>query len=90
SHFSGEEGCAGIADCREDPAGALEGREMELYVQRALSQLDAQYRVLIILCDMEGKSYEQAAAVAGVPVGTVKSRLSRGRSRLRALLEGTQ
>jgi len=43
-------------------------------------------RVAVILVDIEGLTYDEAAAMAAVPAGTLKSRLSRGRARLRALL----
>ena len=51
-----------------------------------IARLPERYRSPVILCDLEGCSYQQAGRHLGLPVGTVKSRLSRGRDRLRASL----
>lgn len=53
----------------------------------ALSELKPQYRDIIVLCSLEGKSYEEASAILDIPVGTVRSRLNRARERLRTLIE---
>jgi len=55
---------------------------------RALDQLAEDQREVLLLVGLEGLSYKAAAEVLGVPVGTVMSRLSRGRDRLRGLMEG--
>jgi RNA polymerase sigma-70 factor (ECF subfamily) len=57
---------------------------------RALRALPAEFRTAVVLFDVEGHTYEEVAAIEDVPVGTVKSRLSRGRAQLRALLAGGQ
>ncbi len=57
---------------------------------RALRALPAEFRTAVVLFDVEGHSYEEVADIEGVPVGTVKSRLSRGRAQLKALLAGGQ
>jgi RNA polymerase sigma-70 factor (ECF subfamily) len=57
---------------------------------RALRELPAEFRTAVVLFDMEGNTYEEVAAVEGVPIGTVKSRLSRGRALLRNILAGEQ
>ena len=51
-----------------------------------IDRLPDRYRILIVLCDLEGRTYEAAARHAGCPVGTLKSRLARGRQRLRERL----
>jgi RNA polymerase sigma factor (sigma-70 family) len=51
-----------------------------------VDQLPSHYRLPIVLCDLEGHSYEEAARHLGCPVGTVRSRLARGRERLRGRL----
>jgi RNA polymerase sigma-70 factor (ECF subfamily) len=56
-------------------------------VLEALDALPEEQKSLLLLVGVEDLSYEQAARVMGIPVGTVMSRLSRGRARLRALLE---
>lgn len=56
-------------------------------LQRALDELSPEYRVAVILCDVVGMSYEEIAATLGVRLGTVRSRIHRGRSQLRASVE---
>lgn len=56
-------------------------------VRQAVARLPRDYREVIVLREFEDLSYREIAAVAGVPVGTVMSRLSRGRRRLREMLE---
>jgi len=48
-------------------------------VQRALSQVPLEYRAVLVLCDIQGLAYDDAAEILDVPLGTVKSRLHRGR-----------
>jgi RNA polymerase sigma-70 factor (ECF subfamily) len=56
-------------------------------VWEALRRIPVEFRTAIVLFDIEGHTYDEVAAVEGVPVGTVKSRLSRGRSHLKRALE---
>jgi RNA polymerase sigma-70 factor (ECF subfamily) len=59
-------------------------------VQRALSQVPLEYRAVLVLCDIQGLAYDDAAEILDVPLGTVKSRLHRGRIALgRALGVGS-
>ena len=62
-------------------------REFERTLERALSQLPADWRTAVILRDVEGLSTHDAAEVAGIREAAFKSRLHRGRMQLRALLE---
>jgi RNA polymerase sigma-70 factor (ECF subfamily) len=55
-------------------------------IQRALGELPEEFRVSVVLCDVGDLSYEQIAEATGVPVGTVRSRIHRGRRLLRAAL----
>jgi len=55
-------------------------------VQRAIETLPTDFREVIVLREIEGLSYKEIAAVAGIPIGTVMSRLARARERLLALL----
>ncbi len=55
-------------------------------IQAALASLSDEFRVPVVLCDVADQSYEQIALTLGVPVGTVRSRIHRGRRQLRALL----
>ncbi|THC39608.1 RNA polymerase sigma factor [Massilia sp. Mn16-1_5] len=67
-----------------NPAAALEVRDM----QAALNLLPVEQREILLLVGLEGMSYDQVAATLGMPLGTVMSRLSRGREKLRTLMEG--
>lgn len=55
-------------------------------IQQALMELPIEHRTMVILCDVQGLSYEEAAEAASIELGTVKSRLSRARARLRDML----
>src|SRR6516162_2771266 len=65
-----------------DPTSSSQLRELE----QSLARLPGEQREVILLVGLEGMSYETAATVLGVPVGTVRSRLSRGRDALRRLM----
>lgn len=54
----------------------------------ALEQLPAEYRLAVLLCDVEEMSYDEAAKAMDVPIGTVRSRVSRGRALIRKRLVG--
>lgn len=69
-----------------DPLGELTRTEAVEGVREAVLQLPAPYREAVALCDLEEMSYSDAAAALDVPIGTVRSRLSRGRSMLIARL----
>ena len=66
-----------------DPTASRQLRELE----NALSRLRNEHREVILLVGLEGLPYEAAAQILDVPVGTVRSRLSRGRDELRVLLD---
>lgn len=68
----------------ENGEAALDLRDLE----RALALLPLEQRETLLLVSLEEFSYEQTAAILGVPVGTVMSRLARARARLRELLRG--
>ena len=57
--------------------------ELEQVLHEEIDRLPERYRAPVVLCDLEGRTHEQAARHLGWPVGTVKSRLTRGRERLR-------
>ena len=48
-------------------------------IHEEIARLPERYRATVVLCDLEGRTYEEAARVLGRPVGTIKSRLARGR-----------
>ncbi len=67
-------------------AGRAEAEGPGPDVRAALATLDPAYRACIVLRDVEGLSYQEIAGALGVPVGTVRSRIARGREALRAAL----
>ena len=82
----------------DDAADRLSGREpppdpvfddrmLDADIQAALDALAPDFRAAVVLCDIEGLSYEEIAATLDVKLGTVRSRIHRGRAQLRAALE---
>ncbi|MDQ3907084.1 MAG: sigma-70 family RNA polymerase sigma factor [Acidobacteriota bacterium] len=71
-----------------DPERETLAHEREEMIVGALQTLARPYREAVVLRDIEGLSYEEVAAALDISVGTVKSRLSRGRTELRRRLEG--
>lgn len=70
-----------------NPQDIVVDRLMEDDIERALASLDQRFRSVILLVDVEQLSYQEAAEALGIPVGTVMSRLSRARSRMRKQLD---
>jgi RNA polymerase sigma-70 factor, ECF subfamily len=79
--------CLEIEDSGPSPFEMLASRELQQVVQHALNGVAEVFRAAVILRDLEGMSYEEVAEVLGVSVGTVKSRILRGRRALREILE---
>jgi RNA polymerase sigma-70 factor (ECF subfamily) len=71
------------ADQSEPAADGVSGRDLDV----ALQLLSGEQRQVVLLVGLEGLSYAETAEVLAIPVGTVMSRLARGRDRLRALME---
>lgn len=71
----------------ERPDELVEGRRLEQIVKEAIMRLEPEFRQLVILRDVEDLSYEEISEVTGLPRGTVKSRIHRGRAQLRARVE---
>ncbi len=69
-----------------DPSAELFDGLMSEQVEEALASLPDEYRIAILLCDVEGMSYEEIAKSTEVPIGTVRSRIARGRAALREKL----
>jgi RNA polymerase sigma-70 factor (ECF subfamily) len=70
------------------PEAALQAEEDRELLRRALTQLPDEFREAIVLRELEGLSYKEIAAITGVPMGTVMSRLARARERLQQRLAG--
>lgn len=73
----------GFIDLREEVFDSLIGDE----ISRALNSLPVDYRLIILLCDIEGFKYEEIAKIIDVPIGTVRSRLHRARNMLKDKLK---
>ena len=67
-------------------SAGLEHADLARRIAAALERLDGRYREVVVLADMHDASYEEIAETLDIPVGTVRSRLHRGRTELRALL----
>ncbi|WP_298459569.1 RNA polymerase sigma factor SigE [uncultured Cellulomonas sp.] len=70
----------------QDPVRGFEHANLDLDVQRALGDLSPEYRAAVVLCDIEGLSYEEIAVTLGIKLGTVRSRIHRARAQLRRAL----
>ncbi|MGH8869268.1 MAG: RNA polymerase sigma factor SigE [Actinomycetes bacterium] len=69
------------------PAQVFDDRHLDPDVEKALAALPPDFRAAVVLCDIEGLSYEEIAATLGIKLGTVRSRIHRGRALLRAALD---
>ncbi len=72
-----------LAAAAEEPQEVLERKEFQRFVQRALRELSREHRVVLVLREMQGFSYEDIARVLGCSLGTVKSRINRARAALK-------
>ena len=75
-----------LADHEPTPAQAYDEAHWDDDVQRALDSLAPEFRAAVVLCDIEGLSYEEIADVLDIKLGTVRSRIHRGRAHLREAL----
>ena len=80
---------ATLVESSDNPEQQTLAHEREVALRAALQKLGGAYRETVILRDIEGFTYEEIAATLGINVGTVKSRLARGRQELRRRLEGS-
>ena len=83
----GEEMLLRVADPRGGPDAGAERGELEAALHRAIAELSEERRVVVILRDLEGLSYEDIAVALGIELGTVRSRLHRARLDLKDKLE---
>lgn len=77
-------------DAWSSPENLLLSRLDKELIWRALDELPARYREVILLCDFEEMSYQEIAQTIAVPVGTVMSRLSRARKAMRAIVTASR
>ena len=78
-----------LVDPRSDPEELVMRASDRETLHRALGQLPAPYREVILLCDVEEMRYQEIADLLQVPIGTVMSRLARARKRMREILVGS-
>jgi RNA polymerase sigma-70 factor (ECF subfamily) len=76
-----------LPDGSLDPGESVEVRERRERVRRTIDELDPEFRMVVVLRDLEGLSYEEIAESLGCPVGTVRSRLHRARLELKEKLK---
>lgn len=75
-------------DLAQSPGADVEYARVTLGddIQKALLELPTEFREAVVMCDVVGLSYDEIAAAVGVPIGTVRSRIHRGRKMLKELL----
>jgi RNA polymerase sigma-70 factor, ECF subfamily len=83
----GDDAAERLASREPSPQQAFHDTHFDADVQQALDTLAPEFRAAVVLCDIEGLSYEEIAATLGVKLGTVRSRIHRGRSHLRKALK---
>jgi RNA polymerase sigma-70 factor (ECF subfamily) len=76
-----------MMDHSAGPEERYDSVELHEALQHCVKALNSEYRLVVVLVDVEGMSYEEVARVANIPVGTVKSRLARARMQLRKSLQ---
>lgn len=81
-----DERAARIQSALAGPDAAYADRTFDDDVESALAALPPEFRAAVVLCDIEGLTYEEIAEILGAKLGTVRSRIHRGRSMLRAAL----
>ena len=79
-----------LASAWPSPSEQLADADLDHDVAAALAALSPEFRAAVVLCDIEGLSYEEIASVLDVKIGTVRSRIHRGRAHLRAALAHRQ
>ena len=77
-----------LPDHKQSPALDLKRKEIGRLIQAAVNKLPTDQRLVVVLRDMEGRSYEEIIEITGLKLGTLKSKLSRARLRLRESLKG--
>lgn len=83
---AGQFEAARLTDPNADADHAMNARGFDAPLENALSRLKPEFRTAVLLADVEGMAYEEIAEVMGTSVGTVRSRIHRGRKALRAYL----
>ena len=77
-----------LADESVSPEEKVSQKELESAIQRCINELPQDFRAAVILVDIQGMDYQAASEVVKTPMGTIRSRLARGRQRLQECLQG--
>ena len=77
-----------VGDETYSPDSSLRRKEISQLIQEAVNKLPTPQKMVVVLRDMEGRSYEEIVEITGFKLGTVKSKLSRARQELREMLGG--
>jgi len=77
-----------FSDPSDGPEALLLRKELSGMIGDGLAKLSEEHRALVVLRDVQGMTYEEIAEIAEIPIGTVKSRISRGRGQLKKILIG--
>jgi RNA polymerase sigma-70 factor (ECF subfamily) len=77
-----------VGDETYSPDSSLKRKEISQFIQKAVNKLPTPQKMVVVLRDMEGRSYEEIVTITGFKLGTVKSKLSRARQELRETLRG--
>jgi RNA polymerase sigma-70 factor (ECF subfamily) len=75
-----------IPDWNQSPHRVLEAKELQQLIYQAIDALSPEYRVVIVLCDLQGHSYQDIATITGLSLEAVKTRIHRGRLMIRRKL----
>ena len=75
-----------LEDSTADPVAHVEQMELSALIERSFAALPPDQRLVLTLCDVHGYSYEEIAEITNIPMGTVKSRINRARTRVRDYL----
>lgn len=76
-----------MGEAPPSPSGELERMELQKAIKACLDRLPTEFKIVAVLVDVQEHNYQEAAAVIGKPVGTIKSRLARARLRMRDCLQ---
>ncbi len=76
-----------LKDDNPSPEEVLESSELEAAIQNCLQSMSQDFRLVVVLVDVQGMDYQEAADSTGLPLGTIKSRLARARGKLRECLQ---
>ena len=82
SNFVNEERDFDIPDSNRNPEKEVDGSLKDDFIQKAIDKLPPKFKEVILLRDVQGFAYEEISQILGIPLGTVKSRVNRGRLKL--------